>query len=392
MAGGIITAPPETLLIWQELPSLPPAPGKTTQPGVAGPFVGVHKGALIVAGGANFPERLPWDGGTKVWHDDGFVMTANGGRFSWNSQSAFKLPRPLAYGYAFSTDEGVVCAGGCDANRCFADVFMLKYDPSNRDVSRFDLPALPKPLAFMSGALIDRTCYLVGGQETMANATGTKNFFALDLDAVEAGWKVLPVWPGSERILPVAFAQHDDRGDRVFVFSGRAPHPQAKTQILADGYRYDPARRTWSSCRDLDHAIMAATMLPVDEAQVLVFGGADGKRFLELEEIQMGRDALLHVADGTADLAESAALRERAYEMTRRHTDLQIQHTGFPKNILAYDTLSDRWRKVGDLPTTSHVTTQAVWWNGRIIIGPGEIRPGVRTPRIWSAKVRVGTN
>jgi N-acetylneuraminic acid mutarotase len=38
---------------WSELPPLP------DQRGFAGAFVGTHKGSLLVAGGANFPEKPP---------------------------------------------------------------------------------------------------------------------------------------------------------------------------------------------------------------------------------------------------------------------------------------------------------------------------------------------
>jgi len=55
---------------WSELPELPPALGQQKQIGLAGSFSGVHNGALIVAGGANFPIRPSWDGGKKVWWDD----------------------------------------------------------------------------------------------------------------------------------------------------------------------------------------------------------------------------------------------------------------------------------------------------------------------------------
>ena len=51
------------VLVWKELPELPPAPGQAIQPGLAGAFAGVCKDpdgvnddALIVAGGANFPD------------------------------------------------------------------------------------------------------------------------------------------------------------------------------------------------------------------------------------------------------------------------------------------------------------------------------------------------
>ncbi len=59
----------ENKLSWKALPDVP---GKL---GVAGPFAGVHNKALIVAGGANFPEGEPWrvtadgDNSPKVYYD-----------------------------------------------------------------------------------------------------------------------------------------------------------------------------------------------------------------------------------------------------------------------------------------------------------------------------------
>ena len=53
---------------WEPLPSLP-------EPlGYAGSFSGVGRGALLVAGGANFPDRPPWEGGTKTWTDRVFLL------------------------------------------------------------------------------------------------------------------------------------------------------------------------------------------------------------------------------------------------------------------------------------------------------------------------------
>jgi solute:Na+ symporter, SSS family len=55
-------------LEWTALPDLP------NELGVAGPFVGVHNGALVVAGGANF-NRPVWDN-PKTWLDDVWIATS----------------------------------------------------------------------------------------------------------------------------------------------------------------------------------------------------------------------------------------------------------------------------------------------------------------------------
>src|SRR3954453_19621561 len=53
---------------WKHLPALPDAEG------FAGSFAGVSNGALLVAGGTNFPGKKPWEGGAKAWYETVFVL------------------------------------------------------------------------------------------------------------------------------------------------------------------------------------------------------------------------------------------------------------------------------------------------------------------------------
>src|SRR4030095_7346512 len=99
-------------LAWKQPPPLPDPLG------VAAPFAGVSGGALIVAGGANFPDKMPWEGGKKVWHDAVWVLEKRGGEW----RSGGKLPRPLAYGVSVSMRDRIFCIGGCDADRHYAEV------------------------------------------------------------------------------------------------------------------------------------------------------------------------------------------------------------------------------------------------------------------------------
>jgi N-acetylneuraminic acid mutarotase len=78
--GGVLsvaaTRPPRVgtpPLRYRPLPDLPPQQGQPN-PGVAGAFAGVSHGALLLAGGANFPNGYPWQGGTKVWQPAIYVL------------------------------------------------------------------------------------------------------------------------------------------------------------------------------------------------------------------------------------------------------------------------------------------------------------------------------
>lgn len=74
-------------LDWSELPSLP------NPHDFAGAFAGTSNGVLIVAGGANFPCALPWNGGLKIWNDRIFMLETS----ESNWREVGRLPCPLDF-------------------------------------------------------------------------------------------------------------------------------------------------------------------------------------------------------------------------------------------------------------------------------------------------------
>jgi N-acetylneuraminic acid mutarotase len=86
------------------------------------------------------------------------------------------------------------------------------------------------------------------------------------------------------------------------------------------------------------------------------------------------------------------AINKEKDETRRKELDvekikLQSTHPGFCKQVLLYDTRKDEWKAAGCISYDSPVTTTAVKWNNKIIIPGGEIKAGVRTPQILSAKI-----
>jgi len=63
------------------------------------------------------------------------------------------------------------------------------------------------------------------------------------------------------------------------------------------------------------------------------------------------------------------------------------RHPGFPRDVLAYDAATDRWSVAGEAPF-SRATVPVVAWGDRFIVPNGEARPRVRTPEVWSLRVR----
>lgn len=170
----------------------------------------MSRDALLVAGGANFPEKRPWEGGTKIWYDRIFVLEPNAEKW----RDGGRLPAAGGYGLAVNATEGMVLVGGGDAKQNFADVWLARWNGVTTTFTPW--PRLPKAVAMGAGALVGRTLYVAGGVDRPDAAEALKTFFALDLDRLSAGWSELPPWPGPARILPVAGAA----GDAFYLFSG----------------------------------------------------------------------------------------------------------------------------------------------------------------------------
>jgi N-acetylneuraminic acid mutarotase len=77
---------------------------------------------------------------------------------------------------------------------------------------------------------------------------------------------------------------------------------------------------------------------------------------------------------------------EEKEALIAKKNDLVINHQGFDRRLLLYDTLANTWLKIGELPFPAHVTSTATKWGENIILSSGEIKPGIRTPQIMLGK------
>ena len=335
--GG--ASPEEPASPWGRLPDVPLATG--------GPFAGMTNGALVVAGGAYFPDEPGYEGGTKVWVDSVYVLPE--GADAW--QAAEPLEAPRAYGASVTTEGGIILIGGSDAEEHTDEVVRLRWTGDR--LERTPLPSLPKPVAMTGAAMLDSAVYVAGGQATPTSTEAMQNFWALDLRDPERGWQVLEAWPGPGRILaPVAATE-----EAVYVVSGAALMPdsagQATRRFLTDAYRYRP-EAGWERVADVPRAVVAAPAAGVD-GRLLVFGGDDGELFF-------------------------------------RQAELKGDHPGFPKSVLAFDPAAGAWTSLpGEMPEAL-VTTNAVPTGGGVVIPTGEVRPSHRLPSVmrYQALERAG--
>lgn len=339
-------------LHWEPTAVLPPVGDQTMPLGVAGAIAGMHKEALIVAGGANFDQ--PYWESIKQWHDDIQVwVEGETGDRSWIK--AGKLAHPLAYSAVVSTPIGVLAMGGSDGKKVYDEVLLLKWVPEVKEIRQEFLPSLPTSCVYGSAALIGDVVYLAGGSETLDLSSAMTNFWRLDLanyGTENLEWEVLPSWPGPERAFNITVAQHDGFANGIYVMSGRkADDSNGSWDVLSDVYEFRPdqyqieGREPWRKRSNLPSPRMAGTGIGVGQSHIFVLSGADGSLYQQADR-----------------------LRER--------------HPGFPKQILAYHTITDTWFEAGEMPV-NQLTTPAFRWKDDIFIASGEIKPRVRSPQIW---------
>ena len=105
---------------------------------------------MLVLGGANFPDKYPWEGGTKTWWSTLYSYDLQTGK--WTVYDDF-LDRPLAYGVSISLPEGLLCIGGCDRTQCSDNVFLIKKEEDSFVIDSVSYPSLPVPLANATGGM-----------------------------------------------------------------------------------------------------------------------------------------------------------------------------------------------------------------------------------------------
>ena len=116
-------------------------------------------------------------------------------------------------------------------------------------------------------------------------------------------------------------------------------------EFLQDVWEYNPTTSGWRQRADAPRCVMAGTGIGFGQSHIFVLSGATGELFFQADE-------------------------------------LKDDHPGFLKQSLAYHTITDTWTEAGATPA-NHVTTIAVRWRDEIIVPTGEVRPRVRSPKVF---------
>lgn len=359
---------------WKTIAQLQNADGSISL-GFAGAINGISNDVLIVTGGANFQEKMPWEGGKKQYSKEIHVLQKCNNKYSWHKEVKSTLAEPIAYCGSTSTDLGVVYVGGENENGLSNKTFILKWNPATSEVETKSLPNFPISITNIGLTHIENVLYAIGGDE----ATKSSDLFlSLDLNSINPQWKTLPKLPIA-LANSVAVVQKDKDGTSIYVIGGRTKTPSGISDLHNTTFVFNIKKQIWESRASISDGenttnFSAGAGVAVGNHFILIAGGDNGIVFHKIETY-------------LAQIAQTDSPQEKA-RLAAEKNKLNTNHEGFYKGILLYDTLTNSWSKIGELPFLAHVTTTATMWNEEIILSNGEIKPGIRTPNVQLGTIK----
>lgn len=335
---------------WEPLPGI--APGTPYGLGVSALYAGTVEGALVAAGGANFPDVPAAEGGAKRCYDE--IWRLSDEASEWRCIG--RLPQPAAYGATYAVPGGLLLAGGAGAGGTLDAVWSLRIVGDSAAI----VPGtpLPKPVEQGAAAQRDGVLYLAGG---IANGEPVLDLFACDMrDMFACGrqdsascWRSVAQLP-EPLVQPVAFAAPG----RFYIWGGYNP---VEKRAVDYGYRYDAADGTWTRIAGVPDGgtltgAAAAVVGPEGAERLVVTGGVDREIFT----------AALRMApeEGPAYLRQPA----EAYR--------------FRQQAAIFDPGDERWSELGPMPECARAGAALVATPQGLVLLNGEEKPGVRSPRI----------
>lgn len=294
--------------------------------GVSAPFCGFVGDDLIVAGGANFPDKPLLDGGAKKVYDD--VWRLHGGEW----ERIAHLEDSTAYGATFQLQDAVVLAGGAGLDK----VYLLDADGLRR------LPSLPDPVAEAGASVCGGSLYLAGAGKVYGCKAG------------EWQWSELCELP-MPLVQPILFAT----AEYLYLWGGFNPET---LEVPSRGWKYclSSPEAGWQPATDVPDGgtFVGSAGVALPDGRLAVVGGVN-------------REIFARALHNTPE--------DRIPYLSRRPEEYR-----FRKTVYVFDPSVERWSELFSEDACALAGPGLACNGNRLVVAGGEIKPGVRSPRIFS--------
>ena len=353
------------------------------QLGVSAAFAGRVGGRLLLAGGANFPDKPASEGGKKAYYDLAFVGTPRQGGRHIDWVSAGHLPKALAYGVSLQTQDTLYIAGGESSEGSERGFYRLTLDPHGA-LRTNTLPPLPFTINNAAGATLGQYLYLIGGVQ---DGVASGSVWVYDLGHSEDGWRHLAELPEAGGYLqPVATVV----GDSLYVSGGftlgdaerparvhQGIHSLSLTNPQGGWHTYDNAAR---APRHRDYWA-GGCFVPI-AGGILATGG------VHTEIFEPALERIRRLKHGKETLSEGEITR-----LTQAQSAYMTQPIAwyqFTSDLYHYTPSQGRWRCIAtarpDLLGRAGASAVA-YTPEQVYLLQGELKPGIRSPKIIRVEI-----
>ncbi len=346
--------------------------------GVSAAYAALINGNLIVAGGANFPGKPGFEGGSKAYYNE--MMLYDPTQKEWTLIG--HLPVSSAYGVSVPVSDGALWIGGNSASQSLKSVYKISLSETGT-IGLEPFPGLPATMDNFAGCAMGNTVFIGGGN---VNGKPANTFYCMDAKT-DSGWTVLPEFPGLPRVQPVMAAVEQHNRKFVYLFGGFfGGDTENKPAMATDLLRYDVTARQWETAGCLaddktgkPFSLTGATAMPVDNRYILCLGGVNHAVFLDAITAQY------HIANNAAITPDER--KQQNLEFSKNYMTQPIASYRFNPECRIFDTLTGEWKTIDVTSHAARAGATLVFSGKEFYTIQGELKPGVRSPETWSGKL-----
>ena len=347
------------------------------QKGVSASYAALIDDNLLVAGGCNFPDKLGFEGGKKVFYDE--ILHFNKTQNQW--QTIGKLPEAAAYGVSVAIPDGYLWIGGQTATNSLANCYKVQYS-KEKALTLNSFPALPEPLDNFSGASVGSKVFVAGGN---ASGKASNKVFYINT-ATDKEWKQLPDFPGDARVQPVLAAIEKDNDTLLYVLGGFFGGDATKTPTMGEKIlAFSLKQQQWHEVALQENpnkeifSLTGATALAIDNRYIACFGGVNHSLFINTitDLYHLGKDTSL-----TDDQR-----KQKNYDYMSHYMTQPIEYYKFNQECYLFDTHTKQWSVLNTQPDFARAGATLVGTPSEFYLIQGELKPGVRSPKTYKLKI-----